>query len=149
MDHDQTARYAPFDLVHTGRIWPPVSVFESEYKYHSNKLTVVEIDKKELGEAELINAGTQCGSLDGPCWKWLTISERESTWYVSGDKDCVSALTEITVDCNRTPVITSHPPPPFTSITGVFAGTLSKDVLSRLQPVSFLGKKKARPWQDE
>ena len=55
---------------------------------------------------------------------------------MEGNDDQASFLTKVTVNDNITPVIEHHTPPPFPSVTVMFASRISSEILKNKEPIT-------------
>ena len=108
-----------------------------EYKYRSNCLIEINSNEKVISVMNPDFHEFRMTENDGyPCWSEVTTVDKDTLWYLEGNLDKVSALTEVTLNRSKSPVIKGHPPPPFSCVTALWAGNISADILENRVPVS-------------
>ena len=55
---------------------------------------------------------------------------------MEGNNDIASFLTKVSVDEDNNPVVEHHTPPPFPSVTAMFATRISSQILKNKKPVA-------------
>ena len=102
---------------------------EYEYTYNSQKLLRTEGPSQQISDEDNFRESY-------PCNYQFSVSDRKSVWCFSGNKEDVSSLTETVVAKNKTVMVRSHTPPPFSCLVTAFAGKVSTECLTTLKPIT-------------
>ncbi|XP_045185219.2 uncharacterized protein LOC123543188 [Mercenaria mercenaria] len=102
-----------------------------EYKFKSSILRKVNEDSVIISSTENKLPGSLNMDLSKyPCGIKQQAGGGGSLWILEGDLGELSSLTEVSFQTDLEPVIKEHPPPPFPAVTRLYAGCVSKRLMS-------------------
>ena len=73
---------------------------------------------------------------NAPCFYSQNISDNKNVWMFEGNVFDGSSLKSLSFEGKDGLVLCSHPPPPFSCVSGMTAGKIKRDCLANLKPIT-------------